>query len=238
MISLLLIDTKEDEKASLKRGLRDIAAGYSDEYWSIECFGSKKEASDYLQKNGILDFACIDVVADSSMELIKDIRERYDGLALMLIADTRISPMEYLKPGVRPDSLLLRPLKETITEKTLLEFITDGMERKTEKGEKDFFVVKSKDERTFIPYRDICYFEAREKKVFACTLHEEYGFYASLEEMSDSLPEEFIRCHRSFLVNSSKIKKVIGSRNMIELKDGLEVPVSRSYKTKFREYKG
>lgn len=238
MISLLLVDTKQDEKVFLDRGIHDIVAGYSDEYWNIECFSSKTDAVVFLEKNGILDFACIDITADSSMDLVKDIRGRYDGLALMLIADTKISPMEYLRPGVRPDSLLLRPLSEAVTEKTLLEFIADGMDRKMEKGEKDFFVVKSKDERTFIPYRDICYFEAREKKVFACTLYEEYGFYASLEEMSDSLPEEFIRCHRSFLVNSSKIVKIIGSRNMIELKDGLEVPVSRSYKTRFREYKG
>lgn len=45
------------------------------------------------------------------------------------------------------------------------------------------------------------------------------------------LPEdEFARVHRSFIVNISKIKKIIG--NQIEL-DNRRLPIGRSYKQDF-----
>ena len=59
---------------------------------------------------------------------------------------------------------------------------------------------------------------------------EEYGFYLTMDRLAEELPEQFLRCHRSFIVNSRKIRKIMLSQNLIGLEDGFDIPLSRSYK--------
>lgn len=237
MLSLLLVDPLEKEREQLRYMLQDEVASISDEYWDILCLKDPAVIEKELADTDLLDFACVDVVGGKAMDGVYLLRKKYAEMFLLLIADAKLSPLTYLQPGVRPDSLLLRPLDKATVKRTLNDFLTAGLERKEDPGEENCFTVKNKEERTYIPYRSICYFEAREKKVFARTLNEEYGFYDSLEEMADTLPEEFVRCHRSFIVNTKMIKKVIAAQNIILLSEDVEVPLSRSYKTKFREFK-
>ncbi|MDO5551103.1 MAG: LytTR family DNA-binding domain-containing protein, partial [Lachnospiraceae bacterium] len=65
---------------------------------------------------------------------------------------------------------------------------------------------------------------------------EEFGFYETIENMEKQLPEFFCRCHRSYIVNMQKVKAVKPSLNVIELQDGITVPLSRSYKKTIKEY--
>lgn len=237
MVSLILLDKEKEEALKLKEQIRDIAASMSDEYWKIDFTGKIEEISEYIEKEDLLDFACMDIMVDRGLDKTRQMREKYKEMALLLIANADVSPMVYLRPGVRPDALLIRPIDKKMAEETLYEFISTGLGNKEDDSGESFFVVKNKEERTFIPYNSICYFEAREKKIYACTKNEEYGFYASLDELLESLPEQFMRCHRSFLVNSRMISRVLNAQNMLELYDGIEVPLSRSFKTFFRDYK-
>lgn len=237
MISLLLHDKKKQEAEQLLSGFRNAAADLSDEYWDMHLSMTDEDTEAYSEGEELLDFACVDIENGKTTGLVRGLRNRYSELSLMLIAEAGLSPLVYLKPGIRPDSLLLRPLDTEQAESTVNEFLSAGLKRREEQDEGDFFVVRNKDERTFVPYRRICYFEAREKKLYACTETEEYGFYASLEELAESLPEEFLRCHRSYLVNSALIKSVVSTGNYIELENGIRVPMSRSYKQSFREYR-
>ena len=97
-------------------------------------------------------------------------------------------------------------------------------------------MVESRGERSIIGYRRINYFESREKKVFLCTDSEEFGFYDTLDELEKTLSEDFIRIHRSFLVNRQKIASVFISQGRVLLTDGSEVPLSRSYKPMLRDF--
>jgi two-component system LytT family response regulator/two-component system response regulator LytT len=64
--------------------------------------------------------------------------------------------------------------------------------------------------------------------------------YRTLDELQARLdPEVFWRVHRSHLVNINKIKEIVPwfSRNYIlRMKDGKEIPVSRSQTKRLREY--
>lgn len=82
----------------------------------------------------------------------------------------------------------------------------------------------------------IYYIEAREKKIFIRTKQEEYGFYDTIENMEKKLPENFLRCHRSYIVNMSKVTAVKLSQSLIEIQNELQVPLSRSYKKTVKEY--
>ena len=82
-----------------------------------------------------------------------------------------------------------------------------------------------------IPFSQIYYFEARDKKLFVRTKNEEYAFYDTIESLARLLPEHFQRCHRSYIVNMEKIYRIVPSENYIELTEQIGVPVSRSYKS-------
>ncbi len=59
----------------------------------------------------------------------------------------------------------------------------------------------------------------------------------SLQRLSELLPPDFFRCHRSFLVNLSAIgefKAFAGSRYALILHDGTELPVGRSQVARLR----
>lgn len=96
--------------------------------------------------------------------------------------------------------------------------------------------IDTKEGSVRVPYDKIYYFEAREKKIYVCAGNEEFGFYHTMDKLSEELPEHFLRCHRGFVVNSLKIRKVMLSQNVIRLADGFEVPLSRSYKADLKEF--
>ena len=58
----------------------------------------------------------------------------------------------------------------------------------------------------------------------------EFSFYDTLDNLTQTLPEQFIRCHKSFIVNKRFITCLSVSRGEIELEDGIILPLSRSYK--------
>jgi DNA-binding LytR/AlgR family response regulator len=96
------------------------------------------------------------------------------------------------------------------------------------------YVVETKDGMTHIPYEQIYFFEAREKKIYVCIGKEAYGFYGTIDKLVEELPSNFVRCHRGFIVNKNRIDRVVLSQNIIYLEDGFDVPLSRSYKPLFK----
>ena len=236
MVSIVTFDGKEKELLPLKSIMKDVAAIVSDDYWSFNFFTSLKEFNEYIEGQPLIDIGCYDIAIDGAMESLHAFRSVYDSSLLVLIVDADISPLVYLKPGIRPDSLLMRPLSGRPVREALHElFSLHSNEIDKNDGTKSY-VIDSRDGKTSIPYSSIYYIEAREKKVFIRTLNDEYGFYDTIERIQESLPDSFSRCHRSFIVNKDKIEKVLLSQNLLELVDGFDVPLSRSFKPDFKNY--
>lgn len=112
------------------------------------------------------------------------------------------------------------------------EYIRDAFGDRRDQGAS--LLLESREEKISIPLERIYYIEAMEKKVYVCTGAEEYGYYSTLDKLENDLPDNFVRCHRSFIVNTDKIKKVALSKNTIYLAEEYEVPLSRSYKAKLK----
>ena len=88
-----------------------------------------------------------------------------------------------------------------------------------------------------MPFEEILYFESQEKRIYLRTRSREYGFYDTLEQLSGRLPEGFLRCHKSFIVNLSFLRGVNLSRNTLDLEGDIAVPVSRTYKPAVKAWK-
>ena len=236
MVSMVILESKENEINPLKKAIKELAAKLTEEEWNIDCIQSVQEINNLISQRPLIDMSCYDIMLDGALEKLIEFRKNYEDAGLMLIADTSISPVLYLRPGIKADSMLMRPLRKENVYDTMQEFISSYFQREYEGNNQKSYVLENKDGKTILPYHEIFYLEAREKKIFLRTLNSEYAFYSTIEQLEEELPEEFVRCHRSFIVNTAKIKKIMLSQNQIELVQGFSVPLSRSYKPMLKQF--
>lgn len=228
--------SKKSDLRLIADEIRLSAAKYSDEDWEFYLFGSVVELANYVNKSENLDLVCIDIHNDIEVSMAELIRKSYEQSVILIMTDTNVSPTKYMKPSIMAASLLLRPFDKNQVSKTISDLF-EFIERSKSEDENESFVVKSKSERFFVPYDRIVYFEARDKKIYLNTLQKEYGFYDTVEQVMAGLPDYFVRCHRGFVINSKKIKRVSLSENVIYMQQDIVIPLSKSYKPKIKELK-
>lgn len=234
MIAILVCGKDRQEYTLISQDCRKYVARVSGEELRMDNVANDAELSLVRAKEQLVHLLYYTFHKGQPLGELMSFRRQYNDTMIMLIADQNVSPLEYLHPGVSPDSLLLHPVNEAQLEEINTEFLESFFERFYQQNTMDNFVVKTRDEQVLIPYSHIYYFEARDKKLFVRLKNEEYAFYGTIENLGNRLPDEFQRCHRSFIVNTGKIVRICMTENYIELNDRLGVPISRSYKTKFK----
>lgn len=233
---MVISDESEKERQYIVRYSRDMAGKYTSESWQMLQCATPEELGELVQKKIPADMICVDITMRGALDMVKELRKTAPAAYIILIASTGISPLIYMRPTIGAESLLLKPLSEAQIQEVLSEAISTYARRFYQPDDSKVFVVENSGERSLIDYERIYFFEARDKRVYLNTDAEEYGFYDTLDGLEERLKEEFLRCHRSFLVNKNKIAGVYLSQNRIALKDGFEVPLSRSYKPAVKEY--
>ncbi len=94
-------------------------------------------------------------------------------------------------------------------------------------------IVKFNREIHIVPVEDITYVESVKRKVFIHTDSNIFETYSTMGSIIEKLPNSFIRCHNSFLVNSMHVA-VVGA-SLLTLSSGVQIPVSRRYAKEVRE---
>lgn len=236
MVSVLLNSGSSKELNYIEEYTKYLASRISEEDWEYHVFRSMTDVASFLDDLPILDLACVDLTLRGGIDSAKQVRSLNMNTFILVIADADVSPMDYISPDIMAASLLLRPFNSTQLKDTFSKTVKTYFKRyhKTDVKE-EVFVVESRDGKQLLPYDRISCFEAREKKVYAITDSIEYPFYDTLENLEKDLPKQFVRSHRGFIVNMDRIVKVMLSQSIIIMDDDMEVPLSRSYKNRFKD---
>lgn len=234
MIHMLTYDNDEDELKGMESIIRNQAAMETDDVWNIETASSRKQYLACVEDADYIDSACIDITGTDGISDAELTRNKFKDAYIILLADMSISPVKYMRPTIKASSLMLRPLQQDMMKQTFSEMMQT---MHTDDSEGNVFVVDDEDGRNRIPYGNILYFESRDKKIYVCTVNEQYGFYDTIERLMTVLPDDFVRCHRSFIVNINHIVKTAVSESTVYLEDDYSVPLSRSYKEAMKKYK-
>ena len=109
-------------------------------------------------------------------------------------------------------------------------------------GGKLVVTIKSEDGWIPVPFSEVIYLEAKDKKTFVHAKELSGSHKNSLQEFEYLLPKDyFIRCHRSFIVNVNYIKEIYPDSHstfILSMTNGKQVPVSQTYSSYFRRLLG
>ena len=164
----------------------------------------------------VIDF--INKLKMNGIEVAKRLRESgYQGIIVFLTAFR-----EYVFRGyeVRALNYLLKPVKEN-TLFLCLDEIAKELSNNT-------YIYRNKQEIVSIPYADILTFSSRLHYVDILTVDGKcYEQMSTLNKIIVHLPSEFIRTHRSYIVNMAHIYRI--TSGTIELSNHLTTQIARSY---------
>lgn len=100
---------------------------------------------------------------------------------------------------------------------------------------KSFLEIISNRKITKIPYEDIVYIESLSDYIKVITLTDQIVSKEKISKLSARLPEIFLRIHRSFIINTEKIKSISYDEVVVE---GLPLTIGRSYRKAVKESLG
>ncbi len=156
--------------------------------------------------------------------------------------DTRIiyltsSPGRYIEQIFLGESNLFGVLLTPVDKKILETYIRRIAE--LAQGEKrSRLLIQNKGVMHAIRFDAIRYLESRGHVVRVETVDESYSCYERLENFLEQLPADFVQCHKSYVVNMTKISRI--ERYKIHMENGDVIPISKprysAVKKSYSEY--
>lgn len=187
--------------------------------YSMEAFSSGEL---YLEQEDTEDFPDlffldIQLPGMDGLAVARHLREvGYRGYIIFLTAFR-----EYVFEGynVHAFQFLLKPVNPDALCTCMNEIIKELSEAS--------YIFQDKQNTIQIPYREILTFSSRLHYVDILTADNLFCQYTTLGKIMDDLPDHFIRCHRSHIINMQHIYKISGSS--IYLSNNTHIAIGRSY---------
>lgn len=192
--------------------------------------GEASPAEAVSKENITIDLIFYEILSETDVEELKKIRMLYATAEIMVIAPASVPTESYLIPDIRPIMFLEESSDETTKKQQIHDFFVFFHEKRMRDHSADKLIIDTRKEKRYLNYNQIVCMEACEKKIKVYYNQEQLSFYGSLKELETKLPSNFIRCHRSFIVNSIYISRMNLAQNNLLLEENLVIPISRKYK--------
>ncbi|ERP32026.1 LytR/AlgR family response regulator transcription factor [Chitinivibrio alkaliphilus] len=215
----------EDEKVSGRRLKRMVGELLGEALEECVLTHSMEECLSYVSQHSI-DLLLLDLNLNGKdgFTLLKELQEKkFQTIVVSANTDRAIEAFEL---GIT--DFIAKPYDTTRLAKALNRF--SG--RLNREQEAQTLVVKNCGERLFIPVSSIIYISgAKDYSELHCSKEPAYLYSKSLENLHQILPARFIRIHKSYIVDTTKIDRVRvygGGRYRAHLCTGEELPISRA----------
>ena len=162
----------------------------------------------------------------SGLQLAEKIREVDKNIYIIFITGHFEFGMMAYK--YKTFDFLQKPLTKERFEETILRLYSDVIGNKTK-------YIKLDHDKTVIKENSIRFIKKEGMKVIFHTDTRDYETYSSFSKISDMLPYNFVRCHKSYIVNMSKITDIDLVDNIISFTKNDECYIGPKYKNNFME---
>lgn len=133
-----------------------------------------------------------------------------------------------------PSGFVVPTLQDKQFEALVLRIYSDYM-RLMRTSSASFLTIQSGGKVFRLPVEEILYIEASDKKLNIWTKRQCLSVYERISELEQKLGMQFIRCHRSYLVNYTQIESVNFAEMEIVLQNSERLPLSRTFKNVLKE---
>lgn len=168
----------------------------------------------------------------------RKIREINNGSYIVVLLENYSDLKKAVTPGISPSGFLIKPYERADAETILGEVYSDYIRCNADNKKLGMFVFRQKAKEYSIPFEKIILFESRNKKIIVRTEIQEFEFYATLESVMNDVPDCFMKIHKSFIVNISRIISADYGTMTVEFDDGSAAFMSRTYKNELKEKLG
>lgn len=228
-----------------------------EEYPEVQVVGEATNAHEALELVTALDYAIlfldIDMPGFSGLELAKKIRETGKSPCIIFITAHGqfaldafgVDAIDYLLKPIEPTRLAkaIGKIQERINRETP-HLKPQDLERKPSGASLGLIPVEYQGKTILLEEENIIYIHSSNDYTYIKTTKDKYLSRFTLKELELRLnPDQFYRCHRSYLVNIKKAKEVIPLYNgtlilIVNDEEKSEVPVSRAQARRIRQLLG
>lgn len=165
----------------------------------------------------------------NGLELAKEIRE-YDPRGFIVFI-TSHSEMSWLTFQYKVEALdfIVKDEPQNIRYRIgeCLEEVIQRSESITRGEEKTLTIVRG-GQRITLRQNEIMFFETsvNEHKLIVHTRQKAMEFFGKIKDIEQEVGDDFLRCHRSYLINKKNVKKADYINKIIYMNDGSKCPIS------------
>lgn len=190
---------------------------------------SGEKLEEYLAMGEHLDilFLDIELLSMTGMEVGSYIRDAMDNSIMQIVYISGKASYAQQLFKTQPLDFLVKPITQAHIDEVL-----DRALRVIEKKNAHFRFQRGK-EYYYIPMGDVVYLVSQGRKIRVVTSKETFEFYGRLKEAAQSLSEDFVTIHKSFVVNKSYIRRY--TYDQIELYDGTILTISPTNRKQVRD---
>lgn len=186
------------------------------------------DALEYIESNKV-DVLFLDINLNSNLsgcDMADLVRRNNKNIYIIFLT----GHLEYalLAYKYKTFDYLSKPIVDERLEETVLRLIEDMTLEPNQ-------FIKINNNRTIINANDIYYIKKDGMKLVFCTGKENYETYSSFSKFETCLPDNFVRCHKSYIVNINNVRKFNFNNNTLELKNNCSCTIGAKYKTNFME---
>lgn len=219
----------EDLRVRIERNMKVLV---SDEVVTVNAFSSIFSLYDYLEERKdivdavFLDIELNDLSGEDGICVADKIQKEYSDIKIVFCTGYikyaesifKVNPVYCIYKPVTDDRLIM-----------VLRKLLDELE----KSKRQYTVVKSGKEIYRIKNSDIIYAEIDSEHVNIYTNNGCIRAIENMDHMEEMLGRNFVRCHKSYIINMKKVKKFEATK--VILIGGTEIAVSRRYKADTRK---
>lgn len=228
MINIAICDDETNDLNYLKNIIEKIALN-NNIIINIECFTNAEELLKLYERcTPQYNVIFLDMILGkyNGIDIGKKILNVDKSVKFIILSSSK----EYVFNGyeIMAVNYIMKPATEEKIKKELYRALDI---RNSNKG---FYEINKGGKKKFLNLNDIYYFEINKRKINVYMDKQQLDYYEKIENIEiDLLDKGFIRCHRGYVINISKIKEIYG--NDITLINGEIIPIGRKYKQNLKE---
>lgn len=228
MLNFVLCDDSQSAIKKLSKMLESIIIQNNLNGQIVFSTQNPIELLKYVQNNPvnvvILDIDLNDKI--SGLKIAEQIRKQSKSIYLIFITGhLEYSLMAY---KYKTFDYIAKPLTSERFQETILRLYED-----VSNGSPKY--IRLDNNKTIIPEESIKYIQKDGMKLIFTTDTRTYKVYNSFNKLEPMLPKQFIRCHKSYIVNLDKIYDIDFSSNIISFKDNEKCYIGPKYKDNLKE---